>query len=129
MMWTMHTMSWIFLLGVGRGVLDFFPRCVPIKFLGFSTSSLSSHFVPQHVPNITSLCPICFAQCCVLGSFLGGQVLELICSYVWNEYFYVVKFPIFQKHSWWIIQKNSLQYTYIYTSIFCGLLHNFTTSI
>jgi len=110
MMWTMHTMSQIFVWGVDGGVLDFFPQCIPIKFLGFSTSSLSSQIFPRHVPNITSFCPICYAQCCVLGSFLVGQILELICFYVWNEYFYIVKFSDFQKNSWWTIQKGSYIY-------------------
>ncbi len=52
------------------GCVGLFPQCVPIKFLSLSTSSLSSQFVRQNVSIITSLCPICFAQCCALGSFL-----------------------------------------------------------
>jgi hypothetical protein len=42
---------------------------------------LSSQCVPQHVLNSTSLCLICFVQCC--------PILELISLYGWSEYFYI----------------------------------------
>jgi hypothetical protein len=32
---------------------------------------------PQHVPNSTSLCPICFAQHCPLATYILGQMLEI----------------------------------------------------
>jgi hypothetical protein len=42
---------------------------------------LSSQCVPQHVLNSTSLCLICFVQCC--------PILGLISLYGWSEYFYI----------------------------------------
>jgi hypothetical protein len=33
----------------------------------------------QHVHNSTSFCPICFAQYCFLGTYIGGPTLELTC--------------------------------------------------
>lgn len=50
-------------------------QCVLIKF------SLRSHQIsqifnlfPQNAPNSTSLCSICFAQCGILGTYIGGQI-------------------------------------------------------
>jgi hypothetical protein len=45
---------------------------------------------PQHVPNSTSLCPICFAQHCPLATYILGQMLEtdfmfgVITSTLWS---------------------------------------------
>jgi len=50
---------------------------------------LSSQCVPRHVLNSTSLCLICFAQCCPPETYIGGPILGLISLYVWSKYFYI----------------------------------------
>lgn len=47
----------------------------PIKFPRCALNS-------QHVPNNTSNCLLCFAQCHLFGTYVGEQMLGLICFYV-----------------------------------------------
>jgi len=47
----------------------FCSQCVPIKF---QTYFQSSEHISQHVPHNASLCPIGFAQHCLLGTYIGG---------------------------------------------------------
>jgi len=63
---------------------------------------------PQHVPNSTSLCPICFAQHCPLATYILGQMLEtdfmfgVITSTLWS-------LQCFRTFLWCANQRRSLQ--------------------
>jgi hypothetical protein len=52
------------------GVLDFF---IP---------NMKLWWVPQHVPNSTSLCPICFAQHCPLKTYMPEHLGNLDTNYI-----------------------------------------------
>jgi hypothetical protein len=66
-------------------VLNIFPKFSMCSSMVFP----SSQWVPQHVPNSTSLSPICFAQHCSLETYVSGSTLGLRCLHVWSEYLYI----------------------------------------
>jgi hypothetical protein len=63
---------------------------------------------PQHIPNSTSLCPICFAQHCPLATYILGQMLAIvfilgvITSTLWS-------LQNFRAFLWCANQRHSLQ--------------------
>jgi hypothetical protein len=86
---------------------------------------LSSQWIPtrspcflcgfQHVFNSTSLCPICFAQSCPLGTYTIGSISGLICSYIYG----MTKFILGSLQRllislWWANQRGLLPNLYIY---------------
>jgi len=76
--WGRSGWCWIFRNFVILNVFSLSSQCVPIKVPnGFPTCFPSSKFVPQHVPNSTSICPICIAQHSPLWTNTFGPILCL----------------------------------------------------
>jgi len=94
----------LLVLGLIFGFL-FFPMCSNFVLIKFPIGS-------ERVPHSISLCPICFDQCCPLGTNKPGCILGLIrfCVFQANRYFYIGKSPKFHDFFlWWANKRTSLE--------------------